>query len=71
MIRVIAFLVSLALIAFGFAWLADRPGAIAVTWLGYRIETSVTVAALALLVLVIVAMLAWGALRGVLPPAMR
>jgi HemY protein len=65
MIRVIAFLVSLALIAFGFAWLADRPGAIAVTWLGYRIETSVTVAALALLVLVIVAMLAWGTLRGV------
>lgn len=33
------------------AWLADRPGAIAVDWLGYRIETSVGVVLAALVVL--------------------
>jgi HemY protein len=65
MVRVIAFLVSLALIAFGFAWVADRPGAVAVTWLGYRIETSMTVAVLALLVLAIVLILLWSILRGI------
>ena len=65
MIRIILFLVSLALIAFGFAWMADRPGAVAVTWLGYRIETSITVAVLVLIVLVIVAILLWAILRGI------
>lgn len=33
------------------AWFADRPGAIAVDWLGYRIETSVGVVIAALVVL--------------------
>ena len=65
MIRLLLFLISLALVALGFAWVADRPGAVAVTWLGYRIETSVTVAALAVLVLVIVAVLLWGIMRGI------
>ncbi len=51
MIRVVVFLISLALIAVGFAWLADRPGEVTMTWLGYRIETSVMVAGLALLCL--------------------
>lgn len=36
------------------AWLADRPGAIAVDWLGYRIETSVGVLVVALLLLIAV-----------------
>jgi HemY protein len=65
MIRVILFLVSLALVALGFAWVADRPGAVAITWLGYRIETSMTVAVLVVIVLVIVLMLLWGFLRGI------
>ncbi len=65
MIRVILFLVSLALIALGFGWVADRPGAVAVTWLGYRIETSVTVAVLAVLALVIVALVLWSIVRGI------
>ena len=65
MTRVILFLVSLALIAFGFAWMADRPGAVALTWLGYRIETSIPVAVLAVVVLVIVLMLLWAIVRGI------
>jgi HemY protein len=66
MIRVILFLLSVALIAFGVAWVADRPGQIAITWLGYRIETSVMVAAGAIIALVALAILLWSAGRGIL-----
>jgi HemY protein len=65
MIRVVVFLISVALIATGVAWFVDRPGNIAINWLGYRIETSVTVAAIALLVLVAVAILLWSIVRGI------
>ncbi|MEJ2433973.1 MAG: heme biosynthesis HemY N-terminal domain-containing protein, partial [Pseudolabrys sp.] len=66
MIRVVLFLISLAVLAGGFAWLADRPGEIAITWMGYRIETSVMIAVLAVLTLVIVALLLWSLLRAIL-----
>jgi HemY protein len=66
MIRVVLFLVLVALIAWGFAQLADLPGAVAVTWLGYRIETSVMVALLAVLAVIVVVLLLWSVLRGVL-----
>jgi len=33
MIRVVAFLVAVTLIALGVVWLADRPGTVTVTWL--------------------------------------
>lgn len=66
MIRVVVFLIVVALIALGFAWLADRPGDVAVTWLGYHIETSVAVTVVALLVVVILLILLWTILRAVL-----
>jgi HemY protein len=65
MIRVIVFLVSVALIAIGVAWVADRPGDITVTWLGYHIETSVMVAFIAALMLVVAAIFLWSILRGI------
>jgi HemY protein len=65
MIRVVFFLISVALIAAGVAWVADRPGDVAVTWMGYHIETSVLVVAIALLVLVIVALILWSIVRGI------
>ena len=40
MIRVIVFLAAAAFIALGVVWLADRPGQVAITWLGYRADTS-------------------------------
>ena len=43
MIRVVVYLVVVGLLAFGAVWLADRPGDVAITWLGRRIETSVMV----------------------------
>jgi HemY protein len=66
MIRVILFLVSVAIIAAGFVWVEDRPGDVAITWMGYRIETSLMVAALAAAALVVAVMLAWSVLRGIL-----
>ena len=63
MIRVILFLISVALIAAGFVWVADRPGDVAITWMGYRVETSLMVAALAVAALVVAAVLLWSALR--------
>ena len=50
-LRVIIFLAIAAVLALGAAWVADRPGEIAVTWLGWRIETSILVAAVALAVI--------------------
>ncbi|MGH6858019.1 MAG: heme biosynthesis protein HemY, partial [Methylocella sp.] len=40
MVRVLFFLVVLIALALGLAWLIDRPGEVALTWQGYRIETS-------------------------------
>ncbi len=43
MLRVLLYLLVLIALAFGLAWLVDRPGEIALNWQGYRIETSVLV----------------------------
>jgi HemY protein len=66
MIRVVLFLLAVAVLAVGFVWLADRPGDVAVTWMGYHIETSLMVAALAVAVIVFVAILMWTIMRGIL-----
>ena len=66
MIRVVLFLVSVTLIAVAFVWVADRPGDVAITWMGYRIETSLMVAAFAVAALVLVAMMLWSIARGIL-----
>ena len=66
MIRVVLFLLSVAIIAAGFVWVADRPGDVAITWMGYRIETSLMVAALAVAALVLVGILLWSIVRGIL-----
>jgi HemY protein len=66
MIRVVLFLLAVAVAALGVAWVADRPGEVAVTWLGYRIETSVMVAALAVAALVLVMLLLLSLVRGIL-----
>ena len=66
MIRVVIFLLAAAVLATGFVWIADRPGDVAITWMGYHIETSVMVAALALAVLVVGLMLVWTIVRGIL-----
>jgi len=66
MIRIILFLLSVAVVAFGFAWIADRPGEVAITWMGYRIETSILVAVFAVSVLALAVMLLWSIVRAIL-----
>ncbi|HEX2216395.1 MAG TPA: heme biosynthesis HemY N-terminal domain-containing protein [Xanthobacteraceae bacterium] len=63
MIRVILFLALIAAIALGAAWLAERPGDVAVTWMGWQIETSVMVAVAAVAAAVVLIMMTWSLLR--------
>ncbi|MDH4983250.1 heme biosynthesis HemY N-terminal domain-containing protein [Hyphomicrobium sp. D-2] len=65
MLRLIAFLIGIALIATGLAWLADRPGELVLYWQGYRVETSVFRAAVIFVALVASALFIWSILRNV------
>jgi HemY protein len=66
MIRVVLFLISVGVVALGAAWLADRPGDVAITWFGYRIETSVMVLVAVIALLMVLAVLMWSLLRAIL-----
>jgi HemY protein len=66
MTRIILFLASVAVIAAGVAWIADHPGEVSITWMGYRIETSMMVGAFAVTVLVLIALLLWSIVRAIL-----
>ncbi len=61
MIRALWLFIGLALVAAAAAWLADRPGNIAVDWQGWRIETSVAAGAVAFAVLLAAGALAYRA----------
>jgi len=66
MIRVIIYLIILAALAFGAVWMADRPGEVAITWQGRRIDTSVMVLLAAVAALVVACVIAWSILRAIL-----
>jgi HemY protein len=63
MIRILLFIVGIVALALGVAWLADRPGTVTVEWLGYQIETSALVGALAVVAAVAVLILIWALMR--------
>ncbi|MGE3147690.1 MAG: heme biosynthesis protein HemY [Pseudorhodoplanes sp.] len=63
MIRIVVFLALVTVIALGVSWLADQPGDVAITWAGWRIETSILVLAAAAAALVAVSILLWSAFR--------
>jgi HemY protein len=63
MVRIILFLVLIALAAVGAAWVADQTGDVTLSWGGLRIATSLPVFALALGVAIVAAVLAWSVLR--------
>jgi HemY protein len=52
MFRVLVYVVIVFALAAGFAWLADRPGALTLSWQGYEIETSLMFAAVAVAALI-------------------
>ena len=64
MIRIILFLGLIALAAAGAAWIADQTGDVALSWGGWRVETTVPVFALALGVTIVAAVAVWSILRG-------
>jgi HemY protein len=51
MIRLVLFLVVAVLLSLGAAWLADHPGQVALTWQGTRVETSIAVLAVGVVLL--------------------
>jgi HemY protein len=59
MIRLIVFLIVTAGLAFVAAWLADRPGEVAINWLGYHADTSVAVLIGVVLAIVCASLIAW------------
>ena len=59
MVRIILFLVLIALAAVGAAWVADQTGDVTLSWGGWRVETSLPVFSLALGVIIVAAMLVW------------
>ncbi|MBX3529339.1 MAG: heme biosynthesis protein HemY [Rhizobiaceae bacterium] len=63
MLRVLYFLVLVFLAGLGFAWLADRPGDLVVTFGGYRYQVTLMAAAALLLALVVLTMLGWWLLK--------
>ena len=65
MIRIVLFLFAVGILALGIAWLADRPGEVTVLWGGWRIETSVMVAAFAVAILMVLLVFLWSLLRAV------
>ena len=65
MIRVLIYLVIVALLAFGAVWLAERPGDVVITWQGERVETSVMVLMAAAAAVAVAAVLLWSIARAI------
>lgn len=63
MVRLVVYLVTIALIASGLAWLADRPGSLQIVWQGYDIETSVFRAAVLLAAAMAFLIFLWSVFR--------
>ncbi|GAA4123561.1 heme biosynthesis protein HemY [Aminobacter aganoensis] len=59
MIRILFFLAIVFALGLGFAWLADRPGDMVVTFGGYQYQVSLMVAAVAVTAIVAAVMLLW------------
>jgi HemY protein len=64
MVRIILFLVLIALAAAGAAWIAEQSGDVALTWRGWRIQTTLPVFALAIGIATVAAIMLWSLLRG-------
>jgi HemY protein len=63
MIRLLVFLAVAIVLALVGVWLADNPGQVVVDWLGYRIDTSVGILAIALLAFAFVVVVLFEILR--------
>src|SRR5262245_30559625 len=66
MIRVVIYLLIVGLLAAATVWLADRPGDVMITWLNFRVETSVMVLAVAAATIAVLAVMLWTIVRTIL-----
>ena len=64
MLRILFFLVIVFSLAGGFAWLADRPGDLVITFGGYQYQVTLMVAAVGIAAIVAATMLSWWIIRG-------
>jgi HemY protein len=62
-IRIVFFLLLVTVVALGATWIADRPGELVLTWQGYRVTTSVTVALVLLAALLVFTIFVWSLFR--------
>jgi len=65
MIRVVVYLLIVGLLAAAFVWLADRPGDVLITWLGFKIETSVMALAVAVAAVAALTAMLWTIVRAI------
>jgi HemY protein len=63
MIRIILFLLLIALAAAGAAWVADQTGEVVLSWSGWRVVTTVPVFVLALGLAMVAAIVIWSLIR--------
>jgi HemY protein len=64
MIRIILFLLLIALGAAGAAWIAEQPGDVMLSWGSVKLTTKLPVFVLGLGIVVVAAMMLWAILRG-------
>ncbi|MDQ6437780.1 heme biosynthesis protein HemY [Mesorhizobium sp. LHD-90] len=65
MIRILIFLIVVFLLVLGFAWLADRPGDMVVTFDGYQYRVTLMVAAVGVVAVVAAVMIAWWLVKSI------
>lgn len=65
MLRILFFLLVVFGLGIGFAWLADRPGDMVVTFDGYQYQVSLMVAAVAVTAVVAAVMIAWWLVKSI------
>ncbi|CAN5345590.1 heme biosynthesis HemY N-terminal domain-containing protein [soil metagenome] len=66
MIRIVLFLFLIGVVALGAAVIADQTGDVTLSWSVWRIDTSLPVLVLALMMIVLAAMLVWAVIRSFL-----
>jgi HemY protein len=65
MFRILFFVIVVFALGLGFAWLADRPGDMVITFNGYQYEVTLMVAAVAVVAVVAAAMILWWLLKSI------
>ncbi|MDF1599402.1 heme biosynthesis protein HemY [Mesorhizobium sp. YIM 152430] len=65
MIRILFFLVPVFILGFAFAWLADRPGDLTLTFGGYQMQVSLLVAAILITAVVAAVMILWWLIKAI------